>query len=343
MSHLYAGLGVSLDMTSICVVDAAGRIILETKVASEPEAIATRLGELSGTFERVGLEAGPLSQFLYFGLHASGYPAVCIETRHAKAAITAMSMSKTDRNDARSLAQLVRSGWFKTVHVKSVESQELRTLLCSREFLVNKLRDYENEIRGLLRPFGLKVGQVSASGFAGRIRELVEARPRLLFCMEALLMARETIMKQLSALHGELLRVTKNDELCVRFMGIPGVGPVTALAFKTAVDEPGRFRRSSDVGAHLGLTPRQHQSGEIDRRGRIAKNGDRLTRTALFAAANVMLSRSTQWTALKHWGVSIAKRSSLKKAKVAVARKLAVIMHRMWRDGTSFRWTAQEA
>ena len=343
MSLLYAGLDVSLEKTSICVVDAVGSIVLETKVDSEPEAIVGRLRELADTFDRVGLEAGPLSQFLYFGLRDAGYTVVCIETRHSKAAIMAMSMNKTDRNDARSLAQLVRSGWFKTVHVKSVESQELRTLLGSRAFLVNKLRDHENEIRGLLRPFGLKVGQVSASGFAGRICELVEDRPRLKFCMEALLTARQTIMKQLSALHGELLRVTKNDELCVRFMGIPGVGPVTALAFKTAVDRPDRFRRSSDVGAHLGLAPRQHQSGEVDRRGRIAKNGDRLTRTALFAAANVMLSRSTQWTALKHWGVSIAKRSSLKKAKVAVARKLAVIMHRMWRDGSSFRWTTKEA
>lgn len=343
MTLLYAGLDVSLELTSICVVDADGRIILETKVASEPDAIAGRLGALSNNFERVGLEAGPLSQFLYFGLRDVGYPVVCIETRHSKAAIMAMSMNKNDRNDARSIAQLVRSGWFKAVHMKSVESQELRTLLCSREFLVNKLRDHENEIRGLLRPFGLKVGQVSASGYAGRVRELVKDRPRLQFCMEALLVAREVIMKQLSALHGELLRVTKNDELCVRFMGIPGVGPVTALAFKTAIDRPDRFRRSSDVGAHLGLTPRQHQSGEVDRRGRIAKNGDRLTRTALFAAANVMLSRSTQWTALKHWGLSIAKRSSLKKAKVAVARKLSVIMHRMWRDGSSFRWTIKDA
>jgi transposase len=144
-------------------------------------------------------------------------------------------------------------------------------------------------------------------------------------------------------LHAALLRVVKNDELCVRFMAIPGVGPVTALAFKTTIDRPERFRRSADVGAHLGLVPRQFQSGETDRRGRIAKTGDGLTRCALFAAANVMLSRSTQWTALKHWGVTIAKRSSLKKAKVAVARKLAVIMHRMWRDGTAFRWTAKEA
>ncbi len=343
MPMLYAGLDVSLELTSICVVDADGRIVLETKVASEPDAISRRLLELPGSFARVGLEAGPLSQWLYFGLRDAGLPAVCIETRHAKAAITAMAMNKTDRNDARSLAQLVRSGWFKSVHVKSVDSQELRTLLGSREFLVNKLRDHENEIRGLLRPFGLKVGQVTASGFAARILELVADRPRLRLCMEALLSAREAIMRQLAGLHGELLRVTKNDELCVRFMGIPGVGPVTALAFKTAVDRPDRFRRSSDVGAHLGLTPRQHQSGEIDRRGRIAKNGDGLTRTALFAAANVMLTRSTQWTSLKHWGVSIARRSSLKKAKVAVARKLAVIMHRMWKDGTSFRWTAKEA
>jgi transposase len=343
MSMLYAGLDVSLEMTSICVVDAEGRIVSEAKVLSDPEAIADQLLGLQGTFERVGLEAGPLSQWLYFGLKDAGLPTACIETRHAKAAIAAMSHNKTDRNDARSLAQLVRSGWFKSVHVKSIDSQELRTLLTSREFLVNKVRDHENEIRGSLRPFGLKVGPVGSSAFASRIRELAADRPRLLLCMEALLAARAALLEQLAKLHATLLRTVKNDELCVRFMGIPGVGPVTALAFKTMVDRPDRFRRSSDVGAHLGLAPRQFQSGETDRRGRIAKTGDCLTRTALFAAANVMLSRSTQWTALKHWGVMLARRSSLKKAKVAVARKLAVIMHRMWRDGTPFRWTAQEA
>ena len=154
--------------------------------------------------------------------------------------------------------------------------------------------------------------------------------------MEALLAAREVLCQQLARLHGALLRVVKNEGLCVRFMGIPGVGPVTALAFKTAIDRPDRFRRSADVGAHLGLTPRPFQPGETDRRGRIGKSVDRLPRTALFAVANVMLSRATQWTALKHWGVTLARRSSLKKAKVAVARKLAVIMHLMWRDGTPF-------
>lgn len=343
MSILYAGLDVSLELTSLCVVDEAGRVLAEKQVRSDPDAISRALLTIAGVWERVGLEAGPLSQWLFFGLRDAGLPAVCIETRHAKAAITAMSRNKNDRNDARSIAQIVRSGWFKAVHVKSTDSQELRTLLTSREFLVNKVRDHENEMRGALRPFGLKVGRVGASGFAHRVRALVADRPRLAMCMEALLASREVLRQQLAALHGALLRVVKNDELCVRFMGIPGVGPVTALAFKTTIDRPDRFRRSADVGAHLGLTPRQFQSGETDRKGRIGKGGDSLTRTALFAAANVMLSRSTQWTALKHWGVTLAKRSSLKKAKVAVARKLAVIMHRMWRDGTPFRWTAQEA
>lgn len=254
--------------------------------------------------------------------------------------MTAMHRNKNDRNDARALVHLVRSGWFKAVHVKSRISQELRTLLVAREFLVNKLRDHENEIRGLLRPFGLKVGRVSASGFEARIRELVEGSPRLELCMDALLQGRAAMMTQLAAMHRELLRVTAGDELCRRFMTIPGVGPVTALAFKTTIDDPTRFRRSSDVGAHLGLTPRQFQSGETDSRGRISRSGDAFARTALFTAAHVMMTRSCQWTSVKVWGGHIAQRSSLKRAKVAVARKLAVIMHRMWRDATPFRWGA---
>lgn len=232
MSILYAGLDVSLELTSVCVVNADGQLLREAKVPSESKAIADVLGQVGGYYERAGLEAGPLSQWLYFGLKDAGLPAVCIETRHAKAAIGAMSQNKTDRNDARSIAQLVRSGWFKSVHVRSLDNQELRTLLISREFLVNKVRDHENEIRGALRPFGLKVGQVSDRNFAHRIRELVSDRPRLVLCMATLLAAREVLIKQLAALHSALLKTVKNDELCVRFMGIPGVGPVTALALK---------------------------------------------------------------------------------------------------------------
>ncbi len=340
MRKLHAGLDVSLEMTSICVVDDDGVIVLEAKAASEPEAIFGVLSGIDGAFERVGLEAGPLSPWLFAGLTAAGLPAICIETRHAKAAMVAMTRNKNDRNDARSLAHLIRSGWFKAVHMKSAESQELRALLIAREFFVNKLRDHENEIRGLLRPFGLKVGHVAARDFESRVRELAAGVPLLELCMAALLRGREEMRRQLAGLHRELLRVTANDELCRRFMTIPGVGPVTALAFKTAIDDPARFRRSSDVGAHLGLTPRQYQSGETDVRGRISRSGDAFTRTALFTAAHVMLTRSRQWTAIRAWGVRIAKRSSLKKAKVAVARKLAVVMHRMWRDDAPFRWGA---
>jgi len=340
MHELYAGLDVSLEQTSICVVDVDGRLVHEARVASDPEAIANELDQCGAGFARVGFEAGHLSQWIYFGLRDAGLPAVCIEARHAKAAMVAMNRNKNDRNDARSIAHLIRSGWFKQVHMKSVASQELRSLLVAREFFVNKLRDHENEIRGLLRPFGLKVGRVSASGFAARVRELVTGNQRLELCMDALLEGRAVMMERLSVLHREVLRVTANDELCRRFMTIPGVGPVTALAFKTAIDDPARFRRSSDVGAHLGLTPRQYQSGETDVRGRISRSGDVFTRTALFTAAHVMLTRSCQWTSIKAWGVRIAQRSSLKKAKIAVARKLAVVMHRMWRDATPFHWGA---
>lgn len=338
MVALYAGLDVSLELTSICVVDEEGRMVLEAKAASEPDAIADALRETAGEFVRVGLEAGPLSQWLFFGLKDAGLPAVCLEARHAKAAMVAMNRNKNDRNDARSIAQLVRSGWFKAVHVKSRRSQELRTLLTAREFCVNKLRDHENEIRGLLRPFGLKVGKVGARDFEARARELVAGEPLLELCIETLLAGRATMKKALADLHRALLRLTENDELCRRFMTIPGVGPVTALAFKATIDDPTRFRRSNDVGAHLGLTPRQYQSGETDVRGRISRSGDAFTRTALFTAAHVMLTRSRQWTAIRAWGMRIAQRSNLRKAKIAVARKLAVVMHRMWRDETPFRW-----
>ena len=340
MTDLYVGLDVSLELTNVCVVDGDGRPVHESRVGSDPETIAAELKRIGVGFVRVGLEAGPLSQWMFFGLKEAGLPAVCIEARHAKAAMVAMNRNKNDRNDARSIAHLIRSGWFKAVHVKSVASQELRSLLVAREFFVNKLRDHENEIRGLLRPFGLKVGRVSASGFDARVRDLVNGNPQLELCIGALLDGRAAMMARLSVLHRELLRVTANDELCRRFMTIPGVGPVTALAFKTAIDDPARFRRSSDVGAHLGLTPRQYQSGETDVRGRISRSGDAFTRTALFTAAHVMLTRSCQWTSIKAWGVRIAKRSTLKKAKIAVARKLAVVMHRMWRDATPFRWGA---
>lgn len=301
MVALYAGLDVSLELTSLCIVDEEGRMVREVKVASEPDVIARELQGVAGEYVRVGLEAGPLSQWLFFGLKEAKLPVVGIEARHAKAAMVAMNRNKNDRNGARSIAQLVRSGWFKAVHVKSRQSQELRTLLTAREFYVNKLRDHENEIRGVLRPFGLKVDKVGARDFEARARELVAGDPMLELCIHTLLAGRAAMKSALADLHRALLRLTENDELCRRFMTIPGVGPVTALAFKATIDDPTRFRRSNDVEAHLGLTHRQYQSGETDVRGRISRSGDAFTRTALFTAAHVMLTRSRQWTSIRAW------------------------------------------
>ena len=334
----YVGLDVSLEETSICVVDSDGVIVAERKVASEPREIAEALLALGLVFERVGLEAGPLSPWLHDGLHSEGLPAICIETRQMKAALRAMR-NKTDRNDARGIAQVMRTGWFRFVHVKSPESQELRLLLNHRKTLQRKTLDLENEVRGTLKAFGLKVGKVSRGRFAARVRELMADRPRLRAATESMLKARGALMTEFDRLHRMVLEAVRGDLLCGRLMTVPGVGPITALAFKTGVDVPERFAKSKTVGAHFGLTSRKFNSGEIDYNGRISKCGDAMVRTLLYEAANAMLIRCARYSALKAWAMRIAKTRGLKRAKVALARKLAVIMHRMWLDGSEFRWS----
>jgi transposase len=271
---------------------------------------------------------------------------------HVKAALSAMTM-KTDKNGARGIAQLMRLGWFRPVHVKTPLAQEVRALLTARKLLVEKQRDVRNSLRGILRGFGLKVGQVGKAGFADRIRDLVAGQTMLEAIVEPLLQVRGTLREQHAILHRRLLRLVRDDAVCQPLMtaslapsadvvsarSAKGVGPVVAMTFKTAVDDPGRFARSKAVGAYFGLVPRKYQSGEIDRTGRITKVGDAMMRTALFEAANVMLSRTVRFSALKAWAMRIAARHGMKKAKVALARKLAVVLHRMWVDGSAFRWS----
>jgi transposase len=288
------------------------------------------LGSLGLVFERLGLEAGPMSQWLHAGLERAGLPVVLIETRHIKAALSAM---KTDKHDARGIAQLMRLGWFKPVHVKTLLAQEVRALLTARKLLVEKLRDVDNSLRGILRGFGMKVGRVGKAGFAGRIRERVAGQARLEAVVEPMLQVHEALRKQHAILHRQLLRLVRDDEVCRRLMTVPGVGPVVAMTYKTAIDDPARFARSKAVGAYFGLVPRKYQSCEIDRTGRITKVGDAMARTALFEAANVMLSRIVRFSALKAWALRVAARHGMKKAKVALARKLAVVLHRLWIDG----------
>ena len=336
---LYAGLDISVKTTAVCVVDGSGQVLLETVVESSPDAIADRLRELGQSPERIGLEAGPLSQWIYAGLIDIGLAPVCVETRHMHAVLSAR-INKTDRNDARGIAQMMRVGLFKAVHVKTPASQHRRLLLTSRKLLQRKIYDIENDLRGSLRNFGLKVGVVGAVKFEDRIRELVADHPVVAAIVEPLLEARAVLRIQFAKLHRMLLELVRTDPICRRLMSAPGVGPIVALTFRTCVDNPARFSRSKCVGAHYGLTPRLYQSGEIARTGRISRCGDLMLRSSLYEAALVILTGPGRWNPLKAWGISVARRRGMQKAIVAVARKLAIILHRMWRDNTDFRWTA---
>lgn len=337
MEH-YAGMDVSVKETSVCIVDEAGKIVREVKVASEPEVLLEELTKKAYRFKRIGLEAGPLSQWLYSALADAGLPVICVETRHIKAVLKAQ-VNKTDRNDARGIAQMMRVGLYRPVHVKTLASQKRRMLLTSRKLLQSKAIDIDNDLRGTLRNFGLKVGVVGKAGFEARIRELVEGHPDLAMIVESMLTVRKVLRQQLDVLHAQLLAVVRDDEVCRRLMTIPGVGPVVALTFRATVDVPARFKNSKTVGAAFGLAPRQNQSGERNQIGGISKCGDEMMRVMLYEAAQTMLTRSAKWSWLKAWAMKIAKHRGMKRAIVALARRLAVVMHRMWVDGTEFRWT----
>jgi transposase len=337
----YAGMDVSLEQTSVCIVDERGAIVSEVKVASEPEALIGVLREQELEIGRVGLEAGPLSQWLHAALVGAGFETVLLETRHVKAALSAMTV-KTDRRDARGIAQLLRLGWYRPVHAKSASAQEVRALLTARKLIQAKLLDIESGIRGVLRGFGLKVGAISRGRFDLRVRELVEGQPTLEAVIGAMLAARAALETEFKRLHRALLALVRDDPVCRQLMSVPGVGAIVAITFKSGVDDPRRFKRSRDVGPHFGLTPKKYQSGELDVTGSISKVGDRMVRTALYEAASVMLTRTVRFSALKAWAMAVARRRGTKKARVALARKLAVILHRMWVDGTSFRWANEE-
>ena len=258
-------------------------------------------------------------------------------------AVLKAQINKTDRNDARGIAQMMRAGLYRPVHVKTLRSQKLRMLLTHRKLLQSKAIAIENDLRATLRNFGLKVGGVGTVKFEARIKELVEKAPDLMMLVEPLLVVRRALREQIGILHRRLLAIVRDDDVCRRLMTVPGVGPVVALTYRATVDVPVRFRNSKAVGAVFGLTPSKYQSGEINRTGAISKCGDEMMRAMLYEAAHILLVRSAKWSWLKVWAMQIARRRGLKKAIVALARRLAVIMHRIWVDGTEFRWTREAA
>ena len=338
----YVGLDVSLKQTAVCIVDQKGAVRHEAMIPSDPEAIADFVQAHVESVVRIGLESGPTSTWLWTELNKMGLPVICIDARHAKAALK-MQINKSDRNDAVGIARIMQTGWYREVRVKALDSHAIKALLVSRALLVKIKRDIENQIRGLLKNLGLVIGRAKMNTFKTRAQELIEDKPALIAVVEPLLIAREAIAQQIADLDRKVMRLARNDAQVRRFMTTPGIGPITALCYLATIDDPTRFNKSRNVGAYIGLTTRRYASGETDWTGRISKCGDAMLRSYLFEAANVLLTRVAKWSALKAWGMRIAKRSGIRKAKVAVARKLAVILHRMWIDGTEFNWSSKEA
>ncbi len=338
---VYIGLDVSLASTAICVVGAQGKIVKETTSASEPEDLVAALKAIPGDIVAVGLEAGPLSQWLYRHLTDAGFAAVLMETRLVKGALKAMPI-KTDRRDAEGIAWLLQMGWYRPVHCKSMSAQEMRALLSARKAVQQAAINLEQSIRGVLRNFGLKMGRVAKGRFEARVQELTEGNPMLEAAANPILASRRMLRQELASLEKVLRNHAKEDPVCHTLMTMPGVGPVVALTVMAAVDDPERFRSSKDVGPWVGLTPRREQSGERDIIGQVSRAGDIGLRTALYQAATVMLHRGRKnW--LTAWALNVAKRRGKKRATVALARRIGVVLHRMWKDGTDFRFTRDEA
>jgi transposase len=338
---LFIGLDVALAVTAICVLNAHGKVARETTAASEPEALVAALRALSGNVIAVGLETGPLSQWLHKHLTEAGFEAVLMETRQVKGALKAMPI-KTDRRDAFGIARLLQMGWFRPVHCKSVSAQEMRAVLSTRKSLQQALINLELSLRGVLRNFGLKMGAVTRVRFEARVRELVDGNRMLEQAAAPVLRARDELRKELAGLEKLLRDLAKTDPDCRLMMTMPGVGAIVALTMRSAVDDPGRFHSSKDIGPWAGLTPRRNQSGEHDVIGQITRAGDAALRTALYQAANTVLCRSApSW--LKAWALRVTARRVRKRAAVALARRIGVVLHRMWCNGTEFRFTREEA
>jgi len=339
----YAGFDVSLRTVNICIIDEQGEFVTETKLASDVQDIVSYLDELDLDIESLALEAGTLTQYLTYGLQSAGFEVICMEARQVKGALSAMR-NKTDKHDARGIAQILRCGWYSQVHVKSIESHHIRMLLSSRRAVLSKCVDLENEVRGLFKIFGLKLPPKLGHGaFDVTVRAIIETDENLSLALLPLLEARLALYWSFRELDNRTRKMANKDSVCQRLMTVPGVGYITALTFKAGVDDPSRFKKSRTVGAHFGLTPRRSQSGEIDFDGHISKAGDADVRCALYTAANALLTRTAQWSSLKAWGMQIARTRGHQRAVIAVARKLAVILHRVWIDDTQFRWGTEGA
>ena len=337
----YVGLDVSKEDTCFCVMDAEGKVLAQGKALSDPGSLFEALREHSLCPERIVLETGTLSSWPARGLRDRGLTVEVIDARQAHA-VMKLQHDKTDKNDAHLLADLARTGFYRSVSVGSEAFQLQRILVKARRHLVCQRRDTENAIRGFLCALGLRFPRGSGK-LAARVRDALDARPDLKPMIEPLLASVEALKAEIKRLDEEVMAEAKVSPASRLLMTMPGIGPVTAMAYAATIGDATRFARSRDVGAYVGLTSRRFQSGEVDYSGRISKMGDNLLRSLLYEAANSLLTIVRRPHPLKDWARRIKKRSSHKKACVALARKLAVIMHRMLITGEAFRWPQIQA
>lgn len=335
---IFAALDVGDKATHVCVVDGDGAVVWRGVCATDPAVVAATLERQAPGLERVVLETGPLSAFLYHGLIERAVPAVCICARHANGVLS-VRVNKSDVHDAEGLAQLARTGWFKSVHIKGSATHLDRAQLKVREQLIRARGSMANQLRGLLKLFGLRMGQVTTPGKrAERLEALFGQKPELRSILAPLVAGLEALDAQIAAsTRGLKLRVAA-DPVVKLLMTTPGIGPITGLTFKSSIEDPARFARGEDVGAFAGLAPRRSQSGERDVHGRISKAGDPMLRSALYEAANNLLCRVKRPCPLQTWGKALVVTKGAKRARVAVARKLAILLHRLWTSGNSFQW-----
>lgn len=338
----FVGLDVSQKVTAICVVDAAGAKVWRGVCVSSPPQIDEAIRDNAGADVRIGLETGPMTPWLVHELRGRGLAVECLDARHARAALK-MQLNKTDQNDAEGLAQIMRTGWYRSVHVKSFDSHRARALLGARSQLVGMTTRLSNQIRGILKTFGLLPGGLRGLRFDRSVETLIADRKDIAPIIRPMLVVWRQLREQIAGFDKAVRSHVRQDPTCRRLMTVPGIGPLSVLGFVSTVEDPDRFSSSRAVGAHLGLTPRQYQSGEMDRSGRISRCGDALARTLMYESAVVILTRVKRDSSLKEWALAIARRSGAGKARVALARKLTVILHSIWRSGEEFRWTAPAA
>lgn len=337
MTH-YAGLDVSMKVTSVAIVNEKGKIVFETICETEPSIIASVLNDSGFALEKIGLESGCLTFWLIDALKQLGLKATCIESKQM-ATLIALKVNKTDKNDARLIANAMRCNLYKEVHHKTRESIEIGLQMGTRRTLVNVRTMLKNSIRGFLKAYGIRLGAISHQKFPLTVRCSIKnlensSQPAI----EGLLKSYEEVCRNIEITEKELENLCKKDPVIALFESIPGVGTITSLTFKGVIDDPFRFTNPRDIGAYLGLTPNQYSSGDTVRQGRISKCGCSELRTLLVECAIVILTRTKGWTKLKAWGLKIMKRSGINKAAAAVARKLAIIMLRMWQEGKAFIW-----